>query len=324
MKIELVEADEETIKILERKKALTWINMALDEENLDALAWNLVMKDLVRVTKEKIRGYVWYGRTMNSLYHLKGKHRYRDDLPFLTFDVKDLNGDGDLLDFKKSTEAWWLNELVMGNLRWGIYCWIHGIPDLNGSMDIKGYETKKHNYGTTAFRVALGGICAAVCLLMMFSSSLLPGLSYAIPMFAGLLMVVMIVETDSRWALATYCAVSLLCMFITPNVEASLLFILFMGYYPILQYRLYRMKSKPLAWAIKLGVYNAAIVIYYNLFKFVFTSVDMLEDSEFFGKYALPALWVEAEILFFVYDRFVTVLSQLYIGWFRKRILRRK
>ena len=59
-------------------------------------------------------------------------------------------------------------------------------------------------YGTTAFRVALGGICAAVCLMLMFFSTFLPGLSYAIPVFAGVLMVVMIVETDSRWAIATY------------------------------------------------------------------------------------------------------------------------
>ena len=188
----------------------------------------------------------------------------------------------------------------------------------------KKYETKKHTYGTTAFRVALGGICAAVCLMLMFCSSFLPVLSYAIPMLSGVLMVVMIVETDSRWALATYCAVSLLCLFITPNIEASLLFILFMGYYPILQFRLNQMKNKALKWALKLGVYNAAIVIYYNLFKFVFTSVDMLEDSEFFGKYALPALLLEAEIAFFLYDRFLTMLSQVYISWFRKRILRRK
>ncbi|WP_242840359.1 hypothetical protein [Ruminococcus albus] len=102
----------------------------------------------------------------------------------------------------------------------------------------------KNKNSTTAFRVALGGICAAVCLLLMFSSSFLPGLSYAIPVFAGVLMVVMIVETDSKWAIADYCAVSLLCIFITPNFEASLLFILFMGYYPILQFRLSKEKKQ--------------------------------------------------------------------------------
>ena len=190
------------------------------------------------------------------------------------------------------------------------------------AANIKKYSRK--SYGTTAFRVALGGICAAVCLMLMFFSTFLPGLSYTIPVFAGVLMVVMIVETDIKWALATYCAVSLLCMFITPNIEASLLFILFMGYYPILQFWLADKKNKVLVWTVKLVSFNLAIIIYYNLFKFLFTSVDMMEGSEFLGKFALPALWLEAEILFFVYDRFLSLIIDVYISWFRKKILRRK
>ncbi len=185
-------------------------------------------------------------------------------------------------------------------------------------------RSDKKSYGTTAFRVALGGICSAVCLLLMFCSSFLPGLSYAIPVFAGVLMVVMIVETDSRWAIATYCAVSLLCIFITPNIEASLLFILFMGYYPILQFRLSKQKNKLFVWAVKLAVFNAAIIIYYQLFKYLFTSVDMLEGTEFLGKFALPLLWLEAEVCFLVYDKFLSLMVEVYINWFRKKILRRK
>ena len=104
-----------------------------------------------------------------------------------------------------------------------------------------------------AFRVALGGICSAVCLLLMFSSSFLPMLDYTIPTFAGFMMVVMIVEVDKNWAIATYCAVSLLSIFVTPNYEATLLFILFMGYYPILKYYLDQKKNRLLVWAIKLA-----------------------------------------------------------------------
>lgn len=182
-------------------------------------------------------------------------------------------------------------------------------------------SSKKTN--TTAFNVALGGICAAVCLLLMFCSTFLPALSYTVPMFAGLLMVVMIVEVSSSWAFATYCAVSLLCLFITPNFEASLLFILFMGYYPILHFGL-KKADRVIAWIIKLAVFNAAIVIYYNIFKYLFTSVDMLEGMEFFGKYAVLTLWATAQVCFLVYDRCLAVMIDVYTGWFRKKILRRK
>ncbi|WP_418854017.1 VTT domain-containing protein, partial [Ruminococcus sp.] len=171
-----------------------------------------------------------------------------------------------------------------------------------------------------AFRVALGGICSAVCLLLMFSSSFLPMLDYTIPTFAGFMMVVMIVEVDKNWAIATYCAVSLLSIFVTPNYEATLLFILFMGYYPILKYYLDQKKNRLLVWAIKLAVFNVAIVIFFLAFQYIFTSVDMLEGMEMFGKYAVLVLWAAANLFFFVYDYALTQLTDMYINWFRKKI----
>ena len=172
--------------------------------------------------------------------------------------------------------------------------------------------------------MALGGICSAVCLLLMFSSSFLPMLDYTIPTFAGFMMVVMIVEVDKNWAIATYCAVSLLSIFVTPNYEATLLFILFMGYYPILKYYLDQKKNRLLVWAIKLAVFNVAIVIFFLAFQYIFTSVDMLEGMEMFGKYAVLVLWAAANLFFFIYDYALTQLTDMYINWFRKKILRRK
>ena len=95
-----------------------------------------------------------------------------------------------------------------------------------------------------AFKVSLGGIVTAVCLFSMFCTGFLPMLDYTIPTFAGFLMVIMIVETSTKWAVTTYAAVSFLCLLITPNYQASLLFILFMGYYPILKFYLDRIKSR--------------------------------------------------------------------------------
>ena len=60
-----------------------------------------------------------------------------------------------------------------------------------------------------AFKVALGGIVTAVCLFSMFCTGMFPMLDYAIPTFAGFLMVIMIVETSARWAVTTYAATSL-------------------------------------------------------------------------------------------------------------------
>ena len=175
-----------------------------------------------------------------------------------------------------------------------------------------------------SFKVALGGIISAVCLLAMFCSGFLPMLDYAIPTFAGFLMVVMIVEVDRNWAIATYIAMALLCPLITPNYQASVLFIIFMGYYPILKFGLDKMKNVVLKWVIKLLVFNAAITVFFLLFTYVFVGEDMLEGMEKFGAYALVILWLAANFFFLLYEFALTQLIDLYVNWFRKKILRKK
>lgn len=175
-----------------------------------------------------------------------------------------------------------------------------------------------------AFKVSLGGIISAVCLFLMFCTGMFPMLDYTIPAFAGFLMVIMIVETGAKWAFVTYASVSVLCFIMTPNYEASLLFILFMGYYPILKFYLDRLKSKVLSWLIKYAVFNVAIVLFYFIFQFLITSVDLTEDMGVFGKYAVPVLLLGANVFFLIYDTLLGQLIDLYVNWFRKKILRRK
>ena len=52
--------------------------------------------------------------------------------------------------------------------------------------------------------------------------------------------------------------------------------------------------------------------------------MDLLEGMEKFGKYALLVLWVGANIFFYIYDMLLGQLINLYVNWFRKKILKRK
>ena len=175
-----------------------------------------------------------------------------------------------------------------------------------------------------SFKVALGGIISAVCILLMFFSGFLPMLDYAIPTFAGFLMVVVIVEVDRNWAIATYTASAILCPLVTPNKQAAALFIIFMGYYPILKFGLDRKKNKVLVWIIKFAVFNAAMSAFFLLFTYLFTSSDMLEGMESFGKWAILVLWLAANFFFLIYEFALTQMIDLYVNWFRRKILRNK
>ena len=129
-----------------------------------------------------------------------------------------------------------------------------------------------------AYRVSLGGVISSLCVFFMFCSNLFPMLNYTIPTFAGFLMVVMIVETNAVWAFTTYASVSILSFLVTPNLEAALLFTLFMGYYPILRVYLQKVRNPALRWAIKLLVFNTAVFVFYMLFQYVFMTEDMLTE----------------------------------------------
>ncbi|MBR1750924.1 MAG: hypothetical protein IJ740_08600 [Ruminococcus sp.] len=177
---------------------------------------------------------------------------------------------------------------------------------------------------STAFCVALGGIISALVLLMMFCSTMFPALDMAIPTFAGFLMVVIIIEAGTKWAVTAYFSCAALSILMTPDYEAVLLFILFMGYYPILYVYIQKLKPILLRFAVKLLIFNTAVAVYTMFFKFIFTSVDLLEGMESFGSMAAPALWIFVNIFFLVYDNLLGMLIRIYSEWFRKKILRKK
>ena len=185
-------------------------------------------------------------------------------------------------------------------------------------------ERESSDKPRTAFCVALGGTIASLVLLLMFMATAFPILDYAIPTYAGFLIVVVIVEAGAGWALITYCACAFLCPLLTPDYEATLLFILFMGYYPILYVFLMRIKNKALRLLLKLAVFNAAVLAYAAMFRFIFTSVDLFEGTESLGKWAGPSLLALANVFFVFYDNVLGMLINKYITWFRKKVLKRK
>ena len=87
-------------------------------------------------------------------------------------------------------------------------------------------------------KVALGGIITAICTTLMFLTGLSPIGTYALPAFAGVTLMVIVIELNPRWAWMVYIAVSVLSALLAADKEAVVLFIIFFGYYPILKYHI--------------------------------------------------------------------------------------
>lgn len=172
-----------------------------------------------------------------------------------------------------------------------------------------------------SFKVSLGGIIAALSVVFMFMTALLPIFVYVIPALCGAMLLVIAVEISSSWAYLTYAVVSFLSLLFVPDKEAALLYVLLMGFYPILKLKLDRIKPAVFSFLVKLIVYNVLIVAYYNLTIRIISSSTLQDDMGDFGRYGVYIFWGLTNIVFVIYDVAIKHIMTLYLEWIRKKIL---
>lgn len=164
-------------------------------------------------------------------------------------------------------------------------------------------------------KAALGGMIAALSVVVMLATYLSPLLVYTVPPFAGILLIVIVEEIDYKWAIGTYVAIGLLSLFMIADKEAAVFFVMFFGYYPILRMFLCRVFQKK--WPILLIgilVFNVSVCAAVLLCAFVFH----IDYSEFYekGKLFFFLFVFLMNAMYFVYD---FLLSSLLL-FYRKKI----
>ncbi len=160
-------------------------------------------------------------------------------------------------------------------------------------------------------KTALGGIIAALSVVLMLLSSVIPFMEYALPAMAGALMIIMVVEVGKGWAAAAYFSVSFLSLILLANKEAAMMYVAFFGWYPILKPVIEsKIKQKTLQWVLKFLSFNAALVSAYFILISVFGL--KLEDLTEHGTPGLIALLAAGNVMFVVYDIFITRIVYIY------------
>lgn len=171
-----------------------------------------------------------------------------------------------------------------------------------------------------SFQIALGGIITALCIIMMFSVGLFPVLVYVFPMLSSLLIFILNYECGVKTALTSYAATSFLSLILSPDKESALIFASFFGYYPIINIYIDKIKSAAVRWAVRLGVFNAAMIASYLILIKLFAAVT-LDD---FGKWTGPILLVMGNITAVCYEFALRNVSRIYVKKLRKALFKRK
>lgn len=169
--------------------------------------------------------------------------------------------------------------------------------------------------------VALGGLFAALAIVLMLAGGIIPFSTFAAPALAGILIVPAAIEFGMRMGWTLYGAVSLLSLFVVPDREMSLIFLFLLGYYPLLKAFLERLHSKALQWAAKLAVFNASVVLVYGLLLFVFPLAAVTAEFEQAEAGFIAALLVLGNVTFVIYDIAVARMVGLYCARIRPRLM---
>lgn len=116
----------------------------------------------------------------------------------------------------------------------------------------------KNTYLNTR-RIALGGMMAALSMVILIIGNILGIGMYAAPMLAGLCLLPVRREMGARYQLLLWLAVSLLSFMLVSNIEQNLMYLCLFGLYPAIR-PWFQKRRKPLQMPLKLLYFNVVVL----------------------------------------------------------------
>lgn len=147
--------------------------------------------------------------------------------------------------------------------------------------------------------MALGGMLAALAVVIMSLGTVIPVATYVCPMLCALLLQGVLKTCGSRVAWAWYGAVALLSVLLAPDKEAAGVFV-FLGYYPIVKPALDRKKGK---WLWKGLLFNGSVCLLYFLLLRLLGLKQLTQEWSDMSVGMLAVLLILGNVTFFLLDR---------------------
>lgn len=157
----------------------------------------------------------------------------------------------------------------------------------------------------SAKAIALGGVMAALAVVIMCMGGIIPVATYVCPMLCALLLAVVLRFVGRRISWAWYAAVALLSLLLGPDKEAAAVFV-FLGYYPIIKPWVDKRKL-PILW--KLLIFNGAIGVMYSLLLYLFKLDQVVRDFSEFGLVMTLVTLLLGNVTLFMLDLLLTRIS---------------
>ena len=150
----------------------------------------------------------------------------------------------------------------------------------------------------SAQKIALGGLMAALAIVIMCLGGLIPFATFVCPMLCCMITKVVLSVCGKRIAWAWYGAVAILSVLMAPDKEAAAVFV-FLGYYPIVKPW---MDKQRLSWLWKGLLFNCAILLMYWLLIHILGLSEIANDYEEAGTVITIVMLLLGNVTFFMLD----------------------
>ena len=150
-----------------------------------------------------------------------------------------------------------------------------------------------------AYTMALGGVLAALAVVVMSLGTIIPVATYVCPMACILLAQVVLKTCGTRNGWAWYGAVAAVSLLLAPDKEAAAVFAA-LGYYPMVKPRLDRTKWP---WLWKALLFNAVILTLYWLLMHLFGLEGLAEEFAGAGAAMTLVMLALGNVVFFLLDK---------------------
>jgi hypothetical protein len=155
---------------------------------------------------------------------------------------------------------------------------------------------------TSAKEIALGGVFAALAVVIMCLGGLIPIATFVCPMLCMVILQLIRKLCGNRIAWAWYAAVAILSVLLGPDKEAAAVFV-FLGYYPIIKPKMDRLKP---SWIWKGIYFNGVILLLYRLLIYLFGMDQVAAEYRELGTVLTAVLLLLGNLCFFLFDRVLT------------------
>lgn len=146
--------------------------------------------------------------------------------------------------------------------------------------------------------IAIGGMLAALAMVVMCLGGLIPVATYVCPMLCSILLQFVLQLCGKRIAWAWYIAVAVLSLLLAPDKEATVIFVC-LGYYPLIKPWI---NGLPLSWFFKLLFFNFMILLAYGVIIYVLGITAVLEEFSVLGTVMTVITLLMGNLVLFLLD----------------------